>query len=313
MRRPLAGAWLAGAALLAGCKLTEVTTSPSENLLVVEAVLRAGEPIQRVLLHRSLHDGTREEIGAQVTVTASDGRAFRFNQAPLNACTEKSGEERLDSIARGATCYLAPFSSPAWVRPGQSYELTVVTRAGDVVRGRTTVPGEFHLRSPRFSGPRPSTCWIPPETSLPLEWTVAKGSWSYLAVLVIHDLDVGLRKLGIDAPSRLELTGLAISANDTVLVLPTDFGLFERFDIDDDILIAIRNGLPEGTHLELAVVAADRNYVNAVRGGGFNPSGHVRLSSVVGDGIGFFGSLVPLQFNVVVGNTPAFPRCEVPT
>jgi len=49
------------------------------------------------------------------------------------------------------------------------------------------------------------------------------------------------------------------------------------------------------------VAAADRNYVNAVRGGGFNPSGPVRVSSVVGDGIGTFGSLVPLRLFVVVG------------
>ncbi len=51
----------------------------------------------------------------------------------------------------------------------------------------------------------------------------------------------------------------------------------------------------------MTVAAADRNYINGVRGGSFNPSGQVRISSVTGDGVGVFGSLVPLQAAVEAG------------
>lgn len=307
---PLSGL-LWGTALLAGCELTEVTTSPTEDVLVVEATLRAGEPIQRVLLHRSLHGGdVLGETDAQVSVTTAAGRTIPFEPAPRNACTEGLSQEQAESVAARASCYLSAPTSSFWVQPGEAYELSVVTRLGARVRGRTTVPAGFDLRSPHLPISRVYTCRIPPETTLPLVWTVAEGAWSYLAVIVVHGLDEALAPRGIVAPRRLELTGLAISATDTTMVLPTDFGIFERLDVDDDILRALQGGFPDGTRLELVVAAADRNFVNAVRGGGFNPSGAVRISSVVGDGLGFFGSLVPLQLSIVVGDFPVHPPCQ---
>ena len=44
--------------------------------------------------------------------------------------------------------------------------------------------------------------------------------------------------------------------------------------------------------------------------GGFNPSGNVRISSVVGDGVGVFGSLVPRRLFMRVGTGPDdLPSC----
>lgn len=39
------------------------------------------------------------------------------------------------------------------------------------------------------------------------------------------------------------------------------------------------------------IAAGDRNYVNWLRGGRFNPSGMIRVPSVHGDGTGVFGSV----------------------
>jgi hypothetical protein len=62
--------------------------------------------------------------------------------------------------------------------------------------------------------------------------------------------------------------------------------------------------------VRLTVAAVDRNYVNGVRGGSFNPSGRVRVSSVTGDGEGVFGSLVPLTLEVEVLRGPSrLPAC----
>jgi hypothetical protein len=49
--------------------------------------------------------------------------------------------------------------------------------------------------------------------------------------------------------------------------------------------------------------------VNAVRGGGFNPSGNVRISSVVGDGVGVFGSIFPRDLQIQVGDDLPYPSC----
>jgi hypothetical protein len=105
--------------------------------------------------------------------------------------------------------------------------------------------------------------------------------------------------------------GVSISQSDTTLVLPTEFGVFERLDYDSDLLLAIRNGFPAGTQVELVLAAADRNWVNSVRGGNFNPSGLVRISTVVGDGVGVFGSLNVQRAAIVVQRSTSTPRCGV--
>ncbi len=103
---------------------------------------------------------------------------------------------------------------------------------------------------------------------------------------------------------------MAISERDTTLVIPGELGLFERFDGNQDLLVALQDGFPPGVGVEMVVGAADRNLINGVRGGGFNPSGNVRISSVVGDGIGVFGSLVPRRVFIAVGlGAGGLPAC----
>jgi len=66
----------------------------------------------------------------------------------------------------------------------------------------------------------------------------------------------------------------------------------------------LRDGVPAEAEARLVLLAADRNYTNAVRGGRFNPSGNVRLTSVVGDAVGLFGSIVPLMIQPDPNGTP---------
>lgn len=106
----------------------------------------------------------------------------------------------------------------------------------------------------------------------------------------------------------LLLLGLSISESDTTIVFPSEFGLFDRFDLDRDLALLLQTGLPFGTQAGVIVSAVDRSYVNWVRGGNFNPSGEVRVPSLQGDGTGVFGSIVRRRFDVDVGLEFPAPR-----
>jgi len=94
------------------------------------------------------------------------------------------------------------------------------------------------------------------------------------------------------------------------VVFLTEFGVFERFDLDRDLALAVSEGLPAGTSADVTIGALDRNYVNWIRGGSFNPSGLVRVPSLRGDGTGTFGSVVRRSFRVVTAPaSPQLPLC----
>jgi hypothetical protein len=120
-----------------------------------------------------------------------------------------------------------------------------------------------------------------------------------------------LKAQGFDVPDPLDLLGVAVSAADTTLLFPEHMASFERGDVDQRVLQALRAGLPGGESTVLVFLAADQNYVNAVRGSPrFNPSGNVGISSVIGDGVGVFGSVVPVIIrsrNAAGGSTPPCP------
>jgi hypothetical protein len=286
---------------------------PGDDMPVVEAVLRTDAVVQEILLHRTVGGaGSPAEPDARVRVTASSGRVVEFTPdgdicfatGPVDA----GGEPRPQG-----TCYRSSHTEGRWVEPGEAYELTVETSRGERLRGRTVVPGAFALvELPHAAGTEtPQVCAIPAGTLLPIRWTQSRGAWAYVAPLRIRGLRLALAPEGIDAPEPLDLLGLAVTAADTSIVLPSEFGVFDRFRLDQDLLRALQGGLPPGVTVDLAVAAADRNYVNGVRGGSFNPSGQVRISSIAGDGVGVFGSLVPLHARIVVdppgGGVPPCP------
>ena len=314
MRFPRQATLLAFALAAGACELAEVTTVPGEDVLVVEAVLRTDRDPQQVLLHRTLDGRTVEPVeGATVTITNDRGEARQLVQGGDCFRIDRRYFET-DSIAFAGTCYSAQPFDDRWVLPGRTYDLRVQTSDGRVVRGRTTVPGGFALNGIPFDtrdqSPTP-VCSIRPGTRIPVEWSVSSGAWSYVSQLRVSGLRRALEPQGIAAPEPLELRGLSVSQTDTDIVLPSEFGVFERFQFDQDLLTAIQDGFPDNVQMEMVVAAADRNWVNGVRGGTFNPSGQVRISSVVGDGIGVFGSLVPLRTLIIVGDRLAAPPCDV--
>jgi hypothetical protein len=316
-RRALS-ALLLGASALAGgaCELAEVTTTEPEDVLVVEAVLRTDRTFQNVLLHRTLQGRTVPgETRANVRVRTERGEEIEFVQTPREECFPGIGRllRDQDTIQVEATCYEAPSAiGESWVVPGGRYELLVETARGERVRGVTTVPGTFDLRglgrALRESDSGDRRCFLPPATPLPLTWSTSRGAWAYLTQMEVY----GLRRvLGSDfgeVPDPLRLIGVSVSESDTTVQVPAEVGVFDRFSIDQELLRAIQDGFPEGVQVQLVVAAADRNFVNAVRGGQFNPSGSVRISSVVGDGVGVFGSVASRRVVVEVrGGQTVFP------
>jgi Domain of unknown function (DUF4249) len=293
--------------LLAACTIADVTVPPSEDRLVVEAVLRTDFERQAILLHRSVRDaGSWAEPGAEVFVTTETGRQIPFDETPGGCYTVDPLYAQYDTLAVSGTCYVSREADGHWVEPGSTYDLTVRTDRGEEARARTTVPGSFDLvgiQTAWNDAQITPACWLPANTSLELAWTPSAGAWGYLAPLTIFGLS-GALPPDLDPPDPMELLGLSITARDTTLVLPGEFGVFERFEYDQDLLVALQAGLPDGTSARVVVAAADRNYINGVRGGTFNPSGQVRISSIAGDGVGVFGSLTARSFAVDVGGPP---------
>lgn len=303
----------AGAALVLGaCTLADVTVPPSEDRLVVEAVLRTDVSRQAILLHRSVREqASVGEPGAQVSVTAPSGREIVFHETE-EPCFTISPEYQDSEVAAGATCYLSALDAGRWVQPGETYDLTVRTTRGELARARTTVPGGFAVNGIHTSGRNDlgePACALPPETPLELTWTPSSGAWGYLAPLTVYGLSA-IFPASYEPPDPLELMGVSVSARDTTLLLPAEFGVFDRFSYNQNLLRALQAGLPDSSVARVVIAAADRNYINGVRGGNFNPSGQVRISSIVGDGVGVFGSLTPLAFTIDVGTeATSLPSC----
>ncbi|HEU4884611.1 MAG TPA: hypothetical protein VFT45_20315 [Longimicrobium sp.] len=301
MRIAVAGAALA----LPACTIADVTVAPGEDRLVVEGVLRTDARTQFILLHRGVQSGVAQgEPGAEVVVTRGDGLRITFHESALACYSIDPGYLDVDHpIEIRGTCYASPSLAGRWVIPGATYDLSIRSTRGEEARGRTVVPGTYTLKGvpvSRFDDQPPQPCTLAPATPLPLTWTQAAGAWGYIAPLQISGLRAALPD-SIETPDPLELLGVSVSAADTSLVLPGEFGVFDRFSLNQDLLRVLQTGLPAGTSARVVVAAADRNYINGVRGGSFNPSGPVRISSVVGDAVGVFGSLEPLYATVVAG------------
>jgi hypothetical protein len=305
------------AAFMSGCELPEVPAPPSEDLLVVEAVLRAGRPTQYVLLHRAIQGSRiRGETGARVTVTRDDGQViFYYEAAALQTCSLVAADnEALGDIELEATCYVTDGSDGFFVEPGRSYELRIETRDGLIARGRTVLPGAFSYTSPAAPLRTRSLiadCSLPNEP-FELVWRKSEGAWAYIIMLELTGWSSVLPIAGENAPDPLELMSVSVSESDTSAIVPTNIGLFQRPDLDRRIFEMLEEGIPEGVETNLVVMAADKNYTNAVRGGRFNPSGPVRLSSVVGDAVGVFGGVIPIVIRSKTVAGEDAPPCPMP-
>lgn len=292
------------AALLAACELQEVTTAEPQPFVVAEIVLRAGVDTQTAYLHAGLG-------GDDVRVRNARVRVFVPGGADTLVYAETVSSECFSQLPQQAelvgSCYTAIVPAGS-IRPGELYRLEVVLADGGTLSGETRVPGALDLLRPADP-----LCALPPDTSLELTWRAVNGAWVYVVEAELRDIFPILVARGVvpDTPNvPLRLSGLSITAADTTLVLPGELGLFDRFNSDlHPILLALRDGLPEGVSGEVLVAAADRNYVNWARGGNFNPSGLVRVPSVRGAGTGVFGSISPARFRLRVARDLPLPSC----
>jgi hypothetical protein len=290
---------------LAGCELQEVTVVEIEHVVVVEAYALVGVPSPGFGVDNRLWVFLGATVGgepapaldeARVEVRRSRGGRIRLQPVPIENCISDRNRERPGS------CYDAGFDAIS-LRPGDDLTLVVRLPDGRVLEADTRIPGDFQLESGM------SECALPPDTPFELRWTASDGARAYVAETRIDGLDVALSSEGIAAPDELYLLGLSVSAADTTIVFPTEFGVFDRFELDQALTVRLQRGLPEGSAALVGISAADENYVNWARGGTFNPSGQVRIPSVRGDGTGVFASLVMRRFGVFV--TAATPDDDV--
>ena len=307
----LRAATLLCAFLAAGCNLAEVTIAPSQDVVVVEAVLRNDFEVQQVLLHRALDGDLAGGVpGARITVTGEAGDAHLL--VPGSACYQIDAlYARSDSLDFEGSCYISQGQDLNWVRPGETYQLRVETPDGRVIRGQTTVPADYAVPSLRPDSDGGFLCSLAPDSAFELLWTQSEGAWSYVGDLSITGLQQTLGGRGFRVIDPMLIRGISVSQADTTLLLPGEFGVFERLQYDSEVLLAIHDGFPEGTRVDLVLAAADRNWVNSIRGGSFNPSGAIRISTVVGDGVGVFGSLNVRRAVIVVRARTGVPRCGV--
>jgi hypothetical protein len=289
-RRWRFSAWVC-AWLLAGCELAEVTTALPDDVVVAEVFLRVsvGEVDAVALLHRTA--GPTPIAGASVQIRLP-GEEWTPFDGPLGSFCAV-GELPLG--LRPSCFVLRGPPAARLLVPGHRLEVEV-RWPGGAMSGATTIPGTFELRTPREA-----SCRLRPHEPLPLVWTGSSGAWAYLPETLIFGLKQALAPDGISVGSDpLMLQGLSISQSDTTIVFPGQFGLFERFSDDSDAILAIQGGLPTGVTAQVIITALDRNAVNWLRGGTFNPSGPVRIPSLFGDGTGVVGSLVNRFVDVAV-------------
>jgi len=298
---------LLGAAALAACELEQITVVDVEDVAVAEVYVEIdeaeGPPEVFALLHRTLgHPGDTVPFrGARIVVSRADGLVLELNETPVENCGDSILEDG------SGTCFEADRAETPALRPGDLLEVEVTLPAGGTLSGATRVPGSFRLRDvPQGTA---ATCRLPADTQMEVRWTRSDGAWAYINETSIHDLPAPLALEGIEMDEDpLYLLGLSISADDTTIVFPREFGVFNRFELDQDVALRLQRGLPAETLAEITITAVDRNYVNWARGGNFNPSGQVRVPSLRGDGTGVFGSTVVRRIVATVGHETTIPR-----
>jgi hypothetical protein len=283
-------------ALLFGCELTEVVVEEPVDQVVAEVFLAARPTgtVARALLHRTFVSDP-ESIQADVVIRrVTDGYFVELESRPLVDCVLGDAPEGTESA-----CFVGEGIRMSRFGPGDRLEAIIEFPGSDRrITGTTTVPEGFEIRQPDVLGIflDERSCRIDPLTNIEVLWSQGAATWAYLAETLLLGLE-GVP--GGGDTDALKLQGLAISAADTSIVFPKQFGLFERADLDNELAVLLQQGLPAGVVARVEVAALDRNYTNWVRQGTFNPSGLVRIPSLAGDGTGVFAAYVTDEFTAV--------------
>jgi hypothetical protein len=294
-------AWPLLVVATAACELQEVTVVDFTDVVVGEVYVMLGEDPSdhsaRAFIHGTAAGGepdTETFDDATVRVMRQGGLELDLQLGPIGECVESVADDATGScfVDGGLASSLAP---------GDALSLTITLADGRTLLGALTVPGDFQLDG--ISG----TCRVPPDTLLDVRWSRSNGAWAYVNETSINGLRDALGDSIEVEEDPLHLLGLSISAADTSVVFPSEFGIFDRFDLDQGLALRLQRGLPDGTDALVTVAAVERNYVNWARGGNFNPSGQVRVASIRGDGTGVFGAAVVRSFSVTASAASGGP------
>ena len=291
--------------LLPGCELDEVSLTEPENVLVAEVYLKVGDGPDELsaFLQWTLGELDNTQLGgASIGLQGPRGVVVELIRGARGDCLVP---EILDDVE--GVCFVASELEDGSLLPGDHLELEIHLPDGRGLVGGVTLPGDFRFLKPVVNEP----CALPPGQPLELIWNPSDEAWAYAGETLIWGLRDALAPLGIEVEEdSLSLTGLSVSKTDTTMVFPGEFGVFDRFGLDRDLALVLQGGLPLGAHAEVGIAALERNYVNWVRGGNFNPSGAVRIPSLRGDGTGVLGAVVRRVVRVV-GAEPGggMPNC----
>ena len=311
--RPGFGAWaqrggvsVAAALGLAGCELTEVTLAEPEDVLVAEAYVRIGDGTDQVTAFLHWTNGTGDPatlFAAEVVLLPEEGETIPLFWTGISECLQ------LDSVEEGevgGVCFAPVDELDEVLSPGIRVGIQISLPDGRVIEGETDIPEDIQLIRPQAT----VYCGLPPGRNLDFVWNQSEGAWAYSAEAEITGLRLALEPQGIEVEEdSIYLLGLAVSEADTSIAFPREFGVFSRFDLQQEVGVALQAGLPQGAHAVVAIAALDKNYVNWVRGGNFNPSGAVRISSLRGDGVGVFASAVRRSIEVLGIQGSGIPPC----
>lgn len=304
MRARIAGALLL--VLVAGCEIGQVTVAEPVSSVIAEVYLRVddGIPDGVALLHRTTGSEQLPIQGAVIEVRGDGPQVGRFSEQPIEECIDGELPDDFEPV-----CYRLLGPGRVVIQPGATLDLSIDLPEGGRMDGIVTLPSDFRIRQPATPI---EICSLTPGEVLPVLWTQSENAWSYIPEAEINGLDEALEPQGIQVNvDPVTLLGLAISQADTTIAFPSEFGIFNRFSGDREVLVALQGGMPPSSDVSGRVVvsAQERNATNWSRGGIFNPSGQVRVPSLFGDGTGVIGGIVNRSFRFIVDGPEDFPDC----
>ncbi len=289
-----------GAVVTTGCELTGVVVDRPEDVIFAEtwAIVRADtdRPVLDAFafLHRTVGAaGPGLVSGASVRLSGESGGVVHLAEQDPDVCVHVP---ELVWPKHTGTCYRKQIS-PSPFAPDERLSLEVETADGRLLVAASRVPGMFSFQDLTQEG---GSCRLEPGTNFRFEWTRAEGAWAYLVDARLEGLPEAFADAEFEVPDSLHLGGRFMGSQDTAIVFPRHFGLFEFIANENrDLIRALQDGLPEGAWAEIAFTAADRNWTNWVRAETLDPTWPRRIPSVSGDGSGWFGTATQRRVKVL--------------
>ena len=273
---------------------------------MAEAYIRVGDGTDQVtvFLHWTVGTGKLEDLrAADVLVFPEDAEPIPLLEGLSGICV------RVDDAVdvRGCLFCARPRMWTVSFSPGPGPRSRSGLPDGRELKGGTLIPNDIQLiqpAAPRFL--RPSTG---PPCRVQLE-SVSRG----MGLLMPKQRSRGSGRPWLPRASKWKkilshFWGWPSPRPTPPSLSPGSLGFSTGSSLQQEVAVALQQGLPEGSYAVVAVAALDRNYVNWVRGGTFNPSGAVRISSLRGDGIGVLASAVRRSIQVVGIVGPGIPSC----